>query len=306
MHQFFRTERYMQLVELTLADDLVGQRQLVESAIAQTESEERAFWLMVRAGGMISLPAPPVSAIMADVRTALAVAPEDPGTEEAVLLNLLALVVRAEQWEEGGRWVAMLPRVLRRSADPCLLWLNIGTLQWRRGRSRAAVRIYTRALDGMYQWGAERRIANQARYYSAHCYRALTAVEAGLTELAERDLEAAERRLPAAKMAEDILLGLAQSAVALATGDTALARRRLQWIWAQDQAGKYLRTAHPIRAEVEVQAARIALHEGNRSAFTHFSDRALAIAREHQLALTTHRVTAIRTRALGAAAAAEI
>lgn len=306
MQHFYRTDRYMRLVELNLAGDLVGMRRLIDSAVAETAHREKAFWLLVRAAGMIQLPAAPIPVIMEDVRAALALAPGDIGTEEHALLNLLALVARTERWEEGPRWIGMLHRVMREASEPFMLWFNLGVIQWRRTRPRAAIRNYTRALTGMYTLAPERRIANLGRFYAGHCYRAMAAVEVGLSELADRDLEAAEKHLKTANRAEDILFYLAHSAVALAAGDGDRARKQLQWIRAQEQAGKYLRTAYTVRAEVEMQAARIALAEGNQLAFEHFTGRAMTIAREHQLGLTIRRIMSMRSRVLGETAAIEL
>jgi hypothetical protein len=306
MQRFYTSERYLELVERNRRRDLVGVRRLIGSAIAETEAEEKGFWLLVRAGWMCTLPVPPVATIMSDVRSALSLAPGDPGIEEGALLTVLALGVCAERVEDGPRWVSMLRRVLRQADEPFMLWCNLGTLQWRRMRPRAAVRSYSRTLTGMYLMPPERQRANQTRFYVVHCYRALAAIEAGMTELADRDIETAQALLPTLPLAEDIFLCLAQSAAALAARDIGLARQRLQWIRVQDQAGKYLRSAQWIRAEVELQAARIALAEGNRQAFDHFTGRAIAMAREHQLALTERRITQIRTRVLGKDVAVEV
>lgn len=306
MQRYFRSERYMRLMAIVRAGDVVTGRKIVDQAIAETEGAERAFWFLARAGGRINLPAPPVAAIMADIRTALAIAPADVALEQAALLNVLGLAIRAEQVEDGARWVAMLHRVMREEREPFMLRCNLATLQWRRMRPRAAIRQYSQALTGMYSWDADVRQANLIWLYRAHCYRALCAVEAGMSELAARDVAAVATLRYPADTHGDYLLRLAEASLALSEGEISLARQRLQLVRLGERATRCLRTAHPIRAEVEVTAARIALVEGNRPAFAYFMGRAMAIAREHRLDLTARRIEAIRTRALATPVAAQV
>ncbi|MFZ5826274.1 MAG: hypothetical protein ACOY94_18415 [Bacillota bacterium] len=304
VQDLFRSERFRRLLAQHEGGDHVGVRQELAAAIAESSGRERAFWLLVRSGGMINLPAPPVGPIMAETREALAAAPGDVEVEALALLNLLGLAVRAERVEDAPDWVAMLHRVVRRASDPCRIWFNLGTLQWRRGRPRAAVRNYTLALAEMARWDEEHKLCHQARFYMGHCYRALAALEAGLIEQAQHDVAAAERLLASTPTADEALLRLAQATLALHRGDAALARQRLQMIRVGEQVAKYRRTAYPIRAEVEAVAGLIALAEGNQEAFAHFIARAQAIAQEHQLPLTARRIEQMRTRALGQGAAA--
>ncbi len=296
MQHFYNTQRYEHLAALLREGATVEAGKWIEQAIAETEGRELAFWYVIRTGRQLDLPVPNVNQIMADIYAALAMAPDDPETEEGVSLALLSLAVRTERLEEPARWIAYLRRVRRTSPEPFLIDFNLGVIQWRRMRPAAAVRHFTRALNGMGAWPEERMQYNRGRYFSGHCYRALTLLETGHLAEAERDVETAVALFDSIRNVQvtDLFLILARASLALHKGELQEARRHLQMVHAGGKHSRYYSASYPLRIEVDLVAARIAQAEGNAAAFDHFWGRALATAHEQDLVVTARRLLAVR------------
>lgn len=304
MQNLYTSERYLRLIEATRRGDFAARRAIREQAIAETEGVERAHWLLVRAGGGLGMPVPPVASIRADVDAALALAPDDPEVLMVAVLSQINLVLVTEQPAHLSGWWRLIPRAVRHTKDPWQIHDSLGRLAFRRQRLPVALRHHNRVLAQMSAWTPDRLEAFSGRYFLAYCFRAIVALEMGLVELAERDIAAAVERYEKVRKVyvSDRTLAIAQAGLALSRGDLQGARQPLQLIRAKEREERYSRDSYPLKAEMELMAARIALAEGNQQAFEYFCGRAIALAEQHRFPITARRITAIRRQALSEAA----
>lgn len=300
LQQILKSERYQRLILAVRRGDFQERRAIFAEGIAQSTGVERAHWLLIRAGGMFTLLAPPLDAIRSDVDAALALAPEDPEIVASAGLTILGIVMKTEQAAEMGHWWRIIPRAVRQTPDPWMFHSNFGLLAWRRQRLGPALRHFNKVLAEMAVWAPERLQAYQGRYFLAHCSRANIALEAGEMELAERDIQAADAMYESVShvYVSDRLLALAKAGLALHRGDLQGARQALQMIRAREREPRYTRDPYFQQAEMDLVAARIALAEGNLPAFHHFTEQALGLAERNRMAMTARRIRAIRDRLL--------
>ncbi|MFZ5826273.1 MAG: hypothetical protein ACOY94_18410 [Bacillota bacterium] len=300
MQHLYTSERYLRLIEVTRRGDLAARRALYEEAVAETEGAERALWMLLRAGALLGYPVVPVDRIRTEVGGALALAPEDPEVRMFAVLSMINLVMVTERPCHLKGWWRLIPKVVRQTQDPWQVYHSLGMLAWSRQRLPLAMRHFNRVLAEMAAWTPDRMQAFRGRYFLASCFRALIALEMGQVALAEQDVaRALDLSEHISKIyVSDRPLRIAQAGLALSRGDFQGARWSLQQIRAKEKEERYSRDSYPLKVEMELMAARIALAEGNRQAFEHFCGRALALAKQHNFPMTARRIAAVRLKAL--------
>lgn len=305
MQSLYQSERYLRLVEAVRAGDHAARHAIVAEGIAQSQGVERAHWLLLRAASRQGMPVVPIAKLQEDILEAMAHAPTDRNIRCMACNLVLGTAMITEQLSLLRQWLFLIPRALRETEDPFMFLMNLANLAWRRGRYGAALRYVDRALADMAQWTPERLHAFRGHLFHARTLRALQHLALGQVEEAERDVALATQLYETVSKVwvSNKGLTMAQARLALARGDLAGARSHLQAIWLRDTAAKTHADMAVHRVEADLIAGEIALAEGNRQAFDHFTGRALQLAEQHKLVLSARRILAIRRQSTGEAVA---
>lgn len=301
MQSFYQSERYLRLVDAARSGDHLLRHAIVEEGIAETHGAERAQWLLVRAGTRVEMPVLPLAQFQAEILEAIVCAPGDKEVLGIAGNLILCALVMTEQLSILRDWRHLLPTAFRGSSERHWYYSNLAQLATRRDRPRSALRYQEKAMALMAAWSPDRLHAFRGRIFLAHCDRALIALDLGWVDQATQDVARATELYETVSKAwvRRQNLTMAEARLALAQGDPQGARQHLQSIYLRDPAAKNHTEPVSRRIDIDRIAADIALAEGNRRAYAHFSGRALELAEQNELVFTIRRIRRERSAVLG-------
>lgn len=284
----YESEPYRQLTEAVRKNDVSRAGAIVAGQVAVTDGEERFMWLGIQVSSRLRYAVTPRQklehwpAIVALAREA----GDDPDRQRTAVGHAFVVLLETERIGDLALFCLPLrPGYAIYQREGWNYYFNRAQIHNLNGRWGRAHRAFSRSLEAFRQMPEAKLSAMLGYVVGLFAERSICAGRLGRIDWAEQDLREAVATREAIKSEPTWATCLAEAELALRSEEFSRARSMLQ---AADMRLKSSGTPLYPRMQVrmELLAARIARAEGNMASFRYFGSRALAVAREHDLALS--------------------